>query len=130
MALGDWRFVLVGLMFLFVVCPGVLALAWLSTAASPGIARKLRPQSWRFGPDGASVTFFTFPSDDDDGHPAGEDGFSFADLRRLEINGDFACFFTRIPTFSSPGEYYIIPVSLLPAGLAQRLTDQLYDQQQ
>lgn len=130
-ALGDWRYVGVALMFLFVVCPGVLALGWFSLATAPGISRRLSPQIWRFNPDGIIITFYTFPrGDGEEDRPDGEADILFSELCRFEIIGDFAYFFTRVPTFGTSGEYYIIPVSLLPAGLAQRLTDQLYDQQQ
>ena len=126
MAMSDYRFLLVGLMLLFVAYPGIMAVAWLSMAAAPDVAMKIRPQAWSFGESSAVVTFYSY---DEEPSPVDRSEICFDDLKKFEIRGDFAYFFTRIPTFGSKGEYYILPASLLPAGLANHLTDLLYDKQ-
>lgn len=126
LALSDYRFVLVGLMLVFVAYPGVMALAWLSLVSAHGVALKIRPQSWSFDDSSAVVTYYSYGEESD---PVDSVELAFEKLKRFEIRGDFAYFFVDVPTFTSHGEYYILPASILPPGLAQRLTDLLYDKQ-
>jgi len=127
LVMADYRFMLVGLMLVFVAYPGVVAIAWLSMVSAPDVALKLRPQTWTFGESFVGVIFYSYG---DEPEPVDSAEISFGSLKKIEIRGDFAYFFTAIPTFCSKGEYYIIPASLLPSGLAQRLTEQIYDRQQ
>lgn len=125
--LADYRFGLVGLMLVFMVYPGLALLGWLSMIAAPAFAKKLRPQRWLFGDSSVEIVFYSFSGLDDEPRPLESLDITFDSLRKFEIRGDFAYFFTELPTFVSKGDYYIIPASLLPAGLAQRLTELLYD---
>lgn len=125
--LSDYRFGLVGMMLVFMVYPGLALLGWLSMIAAPAFAVKLRPQRWFFGDDSAEIVFYSFRSGDDEPRVLERLRIPYDSLKKFEIRGDFAYFFTELPTFASKGDYYIIPASLLPAGLAQRLTEQLYD---
>lgn len=127
LAMADYRYVLVGLMLVFIVYPGVAAVSWLSMASASDVAMKLRPQTWSFGEDSACLTFYSY---EEDPKPVDSVEISFEALERFEIRGKFAYFFIVIPTFGSKGEYYIVPASLLPSGLAQSLTEQIYDKQQ
>ncbi len=125
-ALSDYRFVLVGLMLVLVAYPGVMSLAWLSLVSTPAVALKIRPQTWSFDDSSAVVTFYSYGEEPE---PLDRAELAFEKLKRFEIRGKFAYFFEEVPTFTSHGEYYILPASILPPGLAQRLTDLLYDKQ-
>lgn len=126
LVLDDWRFFLVALMLVFIVWPGLAAFAWLSLMASSDVALRLRPQRWNFNSDGVEIVFCHY---DEDCTPAEVVDLPFASVKNFEIKGDYAYFYTRVPTFGAKGEYYIVPASLMPDGLAQRLTDLVYDQQ-
>ncbi len=126
LALSDYRFGLVGLMLVFIAWPGVMAFAWLSLVSAPGVALKIRPQTWSFDDLSAVITYYSYGEESE---PVDSVELDFEKLKRFEIRGDFAYFFAEVPTFASKGEYYILPASKLPSGLAQRLTDLLYDKQ-
>lgn len=125
-ALGDWRYVVVALMLVMVAYPGLAAVAWLSMAASPSVALKIRPQTWTFGADAVRIDYYP-PGSDDDAPAADTSLLPFARIRKFEVRGKYAYFYTAVPTFRASGEYYIVPASLLPAATVRQLTEQLYD---
>lgn len=123
---GDWRFLLLALILMFIVYPGVASVAWLSMVARPEVAKRLRPHRWTFGDDAMTVTYYRNVGDGEL-EPVDTAMIAYGEVVKVEMGRRYAVFYLSEPTLCRPGEYYIIPASLLPMGLANDLTAQIYE---
>lgn len=113
---ADSRFWFLGLMFIFIVYPMAMSMAWFRLVGHPSMELLLRPQSWTLDGDSLIVRFHNYEPEEKECEPAVKETVVFP--AGILDDAESHRKFTIIPV---PENKYRIQFLLIPAGQAATL---------
>ena len=118
-AIHDLRYGYLLLMFVFILLPMALSMAWIAMTGTPGFTMATRPQRWTFRRQGVPLTveFFRFDADPDEpDEPVATVHCKADEMEKIEIRSERTIVRLK-PNKERPGgvKLLIAPSSVLPA---------------